>query len=313
MPRGLDLAKDIDRWLGTVSAWRLAVAGLAFSLAATGMNARAADRGPVGSTGLAELRQQAEALEHGEGVAKNPHQAVDLYCQAARWGDAEAQYRLGWIYANGRGVARDDRLASYFFGLAARQGHKYAMRMLDQVGYEAASPPKCMRPDSPDVEGEELALDRLPPAQRGIADLVMRLAPEYGVDPLLVFAVIRAESNFDPRAVSARNAQGLMQLLPETSVRFRVRKPFDPEQNIRGGLAYLRWLLAYYRGDVILTVAAYNAGEGTVSRFGGVPPFPETISYIKRIQRVFHRAHHPYDSSVVEPTPDLSRLRARAM
>jgi soluble lytic murein transglycosylase-like protein len=261
---------------------------------------------------LAALRQQGQALEHGEGVARSPQQAIELYCRGARLGDAEAQYRLGWIYANGRGVSRDDRVASYFFGLAARQGHKYAMRMMDQVGYDAAPAPKCMR-EADSYEPGNLTLDGLPPAQRRIGDLVSRLAPQYGVDPRLAFAVIRAESNFDPAAVSARNAQGLMQLLPETSLRFRVRKPFDPEQNIRGGLAYLRWLLAYYRGDVILTAAAYNAGEGTVSRYGGVPPYPETISYVKRIRRLFGHDRHPFDPSVVEPSPELARLRARVI
>lgn len=103
--------------------------------------------------------------------------------------------------------------------------------------------------------------------QQKVFGLVRKLAPEYGVSPRLVMAVIRAESNFEPEAVSPKNAQGLMQLIPETSVRFNVRKPFDPEQNLRGGMAYLRWLLAYFEGNVALVAAAYNAGEGTVNRY----------------------------------------------
>ena len=262
---------------------------------------------------LAALRQEAQALEHGEGVPRNPDRAVELYCQGARLGDAEAQYRLGWIYANGRGVKRDDGLASYFFALAAQQGHEYATRMLRQVGDEAAPAPKCMVEVADDDGGEVLDLDNLPPEQRQIGELVSRLAPQFGVNPRLAFAVIRAESNFDPRAVSSKNAQGLMQLLPETAVRFQVRKPFDPEQNVRGGLAYLRWLLAYFQGDVTLTVAAYNAGEGTVNRFGGVPPFPETRDYVRRIRQIFRRQRHPFDPSAAEPSPELPRLSAPSM
>ena len=76
-----------------------------------------------------------------------------------------------------------------------------------------------------------------------------------------------------------------MQLIPETSARFNVKKPFDPVQNVRGGLAYLRWLLAYFKGNVALVAAAYNAGEGTVERYRGVPPYAETRAYVQRIKR----------------------------
>jgi soluble lytic murein transglycosylase-like protein len=289
----------------------LPLAAAAVLLTASGT--AAAGEAAAGSERLAVLRQEALALEHGEGVPRNPERAVKLYCQGARLGDAEAQYRLGWIYANGRGVRRDDGLASYFFAMAAQQGHEYAIRMISQVGSEAAQAPKCMVEVADEDDSEGLVLDGLPLAQRKVGELVSQLAPQYGVDPRLAFAVIRAESNFNPRAVSARNAQGLMQLLPETAVRFQCRKPFDPEQNIRGGLAYLRWLLAYFEGDVTLTVAAYNAGEGTVNRFGGVPPFPETRGYVTRIRQLFRRERHPYDPSVVEPSPELLRLRERAM
>ena len=100
-----------------------------------------------------------------------------------------------------------------------------------------------------------------------------------------------------------------MQLVPETSARFNVRKPFDPVQNVRGGLAYLRWLLAYFRGDVALVAAAYNSGEGTVERYRGIPPYAETRDYVKRIKRYFRRDSHPYDASVTDPSPELSRIR----
>jgi soluble lytic murein transglycosylase-like protein len=100
-----------------------------------------------------------------------------------------------------------------------------------------------------------------------------------------------------------------MQLIPETSVRFNVKKPFDPEQNIRGGLSYLRWLLAYFEGNVQLVVAAYNAGEGAVNRYRGVPPYAETRGYVKRITELFTPAEHPFDPGVTSPSPELSRIR----
>jgi hypothetical protein len=116
-----------------------------------------------------------------------------------------------------------------------------------------------------------------------IERLVLRLAPSYAVDPKLALAVIAVESGFRVHAVSPRNAQGLMQLIPATARRFRVADPFDPEANVRGGLAYLRWLLERFDGDVRLVAAAYNAGEGAVLRHGGVPPYPETRDYVRKV------------------------------
>jgi soluble lytic murein transglycosylase-like protein len=84
-----------------------------------------------------------------------------------------------------------------------------------------------------------------------------------------------------------------------------VRKPFDPEQNIRGGLSYLQWLLAYFKGDVPLVLAAYNAGEGTVDRYRGVPPYPETQGYIKRVQQIFALQQHPFDERITAPSPAI--------
>jgi soluble lytic murein transglycosylase-like protein len=147
-------------------------------------------------------------------------------------------------------------------------------------------------------------------AQKHALELVNKLAPEYGINPRLALAVIRAESNFDPSARSEKNAQGLMQLIPETAARFNVSRPYDPAQNVRGGLAYLRWLLAYFQGNVTLVAAAYNAGEGMVNRYRGIPPFPETRAYVKRIREFFGRDEHPFDASVAERSPVLSSIRA---
>jgi soluble lytic murein transglycosylase-like protein len=134
-----------------------------------------------------------------------------------------------------------------------------------------------------------------PPEHRRIVQIVVQEALAFRLDPRLVLAVIRAESAFDPMARSARNAVGLMQLIPETAQRFSVRDPSDPLENVRGGMAYLRWLLAYYRGDVPLVLAAYNAGEGAVDRHRGVPPFAETIGYVQRIRAMYPFDRHPFD------------------
>lgn len=266
------------------------------------------------SARFAELRAQARALQYGQGVPQDVVRAQETYCEAARLGDPEAQYDLGWIYANGRGFARDDALAALFFGLAAEQGHVQARNMLRVVGDPAPDLPECMRdPVRPDFVAEPPRFDNeevfvpATPEQAMVAKLVQRIAPEYGVSPQLALAVIRAESNFDPMARSPKNAQGLMQLIPETSARFNVKKPFDTTQNVRGGLAYLRWLLAYFKGDVKWVVAAYNAGERAVERYRGVPPYAETRAYVDQIRKNFRYDIHPYDGSVTEPSPVLAQ------
>jgi soluble lytic murein transglycosylase-like protein len=256
------------------------------------------------------LRTQAVALEHGEGVAKDLPKAAERYCEAARLGDPEAQFNLGWMHANGRGLPRNDALAGFFFRAAAEQGHEQAARMLRHVGEPVASLPECMREKALAESGPESEKVFVPAtvAQRKVVDLVSKLGPQYGVSPQLALAVIRAESNFQSGARSPKNAQGLMQLIPETAERFNVKKPFDPAQNIRGGLAYLRWLLAYFRGDVELVAAGYNAGEGAVNRYRGVPPYAETRAYVKRIRALFGKARHAYDDTVTAASPELFRI-----
>ena len=266
-----------------------------------------------GAAGADALRQQAVALEHGEGVARDPVRAAALYCDSARLGDAQAQYSLGWMYANGRGVPRSDATAAFFFHAAAEQGLEVAQRMLQVVGGRSTEVPDCMRPPptlpslsavaTPGVDYQRIA-------PRKIFDLVLKMAPQYQVEPQLALAIIAAESNFNAQALSPKNAQGLMQLIPETSERFKVKDPYDPAQNIRGGLTYLRWLLAYFEGDIALVAAAYNAGEGKVERYQGVPPYLETRAYVKRVLRAVGAAVHPFDQTVTRPSRALQNIRA---
>ena len=156
------------------------------------------------------------------------------------------------------------------------RGGKLVMRT------EASRPPVHMPSDSS-------------PARYGRYDEHIRQAAVlYQIPEDLVRAVIQVESDFDPRAVSPANARGLMQLMPETAERMLVTDIFDPRQNIFGGVRYLRVLANLFNGDIELTIAGYNAGEGAVMRYGGIPPFPETQEYVKRVlaqYRVNRGAH----------------------
>ena len=131
--------------------------------------------------------------------------------------------------------------------------------------------------------------------------LIQEAATHHGVQPELVRAVIQTESAYDQRAVSSAGARGLMQLMPDTARRFGVRDAFDARDNIFGGVRYLRVLLNLFRGDVALTVAAYNAGEGAVTRHGGIPPYRETRDYVRKIHGLLARATAPL-AELVPPT-----------
>jgi hypothetical protein len=120
-----------------------------------------------------------------------------------------------------------------------------------------------------------------------VSDLVKDAAQRYRVDPLLVDSVIHVESGFNPKAVSVKGAQGLMQLIPATAERFGASDPFDPKQNIDAGVHYLKYLQDRFPNDLSLSLAAYNAGEGAVTRYNSVPPYPETTDYVQKVTREY--------------------------
>ncbi len=288
----------------------------------------AAEVGPVVPSQVQSWREEALAYEHGDGVPRDPVRAAQLYCRAARYGDPQAQYNLAWMLTNSRGIERDDAQAAHLFAAAAEQGMVQAQNMLAAMGTPRGAPPACLRPpesDPPPVAAAPLkmqttrqALQARPPpppanAPEPIVRFVNLVAPEYRLAPYLVLAVMATESNFDPWAVSPKNAQGLMQLIPDTAARFKVRRITDPAQNIRGGMAYLRWLLAYFEGDLTLALAAYNAGEKAVDRYRGVPPYAETRLYVRRIlAAIGGQRSHPFDPTVTPPSEVLALLREPA-
>ena len=135
-----------------------------------------------------------------------------------------------------------------------------------------------------------------------MASLVQDAGLRHDVDPGLIHAVIRQESNYNVFAVSVKGACGLMQLMPGTALRFGVNDIFDPAENVEGGVKYLRFLMDRYDGDRIRTLAAYNAGEGAVDKYGGVPPYEETEDYVDRVRQWYGSLGGVSDQVPVEPS-----------
>jgi hypothetical protein len=213
---------------------------------------------------------------HGEGVPRDVDRAVVHFCAGAVRNDADAAFELGWLYLQGRGVARDESLAVGWFDRARELGASLPPALMSRLDAVEATDPDCVASD-----GHDLALSS--PRRTDFAVMIFELAPSYGLDPKFVLEVVRAESNFNPRARSHKGAQGLMQLIPATARRFGVEDPCEPMQNLHGAMAYLRWLLNHFDGDIALALAGYNAGEQAVKRYGGIPPFNETREYVRRI------------------------------
>lgn len=337
--------------LACTLGWATAAAGQSQPLGLDGQLAESlvalpaplvAPKAPLGTVVPSQVlrwRQEAQALEHGEnGMSRDPARAATLYCQAAQHGDAEAQFSLAWMLTNSRGIERDDAQAAHLFLAAAEQGMPQAQRMIAAMGTPLGEPPPCLKPPpialpvvvaaaaprllpgakpaAPAASPLPLPPPQPPPlpanAPAPIVNFVKLIAPDYQLAPQLVLAIINTESGFNPNAVSPKNAQGLMQLIPDTAARFKVRNLMDPAQNIRGGMAYLRWLMAYFEGDVMLVAAAYNAGEGAVDRYRGVPPYAETRDYVRRVLAQVGPLSHPFDARITTPSPKLGLMRVVA-
>lgn len=264
-------------------------------------------------------------FKNTEGTPKDYAVVAADYCRAAKLGDADAQYALGWMYANGRGVPLDEQIAGQLFTMAAEQGHARAKESLTKISNVSSQAPflACLLPDPPapvaiapnsetaEIEQKSISVEttKLFNAQGNILKLVNKLAPRYDVDVNLAMAFIAVESRFNTMATSPKNAQGLMQLIPETAERFGVKDAYKAEDNIKGGLSYLKWLLAYFKGDVQLVAAAYNAGEGAVNKYKGIPPYAETQKYVQKITALYNKTTHPYKENLVKASPLLNLPR----
>lgn len=264
-----------------------------------------------------KLLEQASRLEDGEQNAHAAWEAAKLYCAASRYGSAEGLYRLGMFYAFGRGVPKNRDYAANLFGIASMHGHFEAQKMLETIELRNGATPACVLSDvapkkapyyqyTADFKGSRSIgsyIKKLPKHQRWVVDLAGTISSWYKVDDKLVLSIIMAESNFKVSAKSNKDAHGLMQLIPATAKRFNVKNAYNASQNIKGGVAYLRWLLSYYRGDVPLSVAAYNAGEGAVDRHKGIPPYKETRAYVKKVIGLYQSTQHSFDANITKASP----------
>lgn len=173
--------------------------------------------------------------------------------------------------------------------LSAGSGASYLVIPSEQIErFEESQSPLPLEPAVP-ASAPEAAAKELPPAKVLVKNLIADAAARHRIDPDFVASVVKAESGFNPTAVSPKGAQGLMQLMPRTAASLGVENVLDPAANMEGGTRYLRQLLDQYDGDAVKALAAYNAGPQRVEQYGGVPPYRETRAYVARIVEDYNR------------------------
>jgi soluble lytic murein transglycosylase-like protein len=199
--------------------------------------------------------------------------------------------------ASAPGTPDVPRLATVVHG-DPRSGRLVRTVVIDPTVIE----PVAVEPVDPSVPAAAAAdAPETPEAAVSLPELAEQIARLHGVEDSLVHSVILAESNYNPRAVSPKGALGIMQLIPETARRFGVGNAFDPRQNIEGGVRYLKFLLEYYHGNYPKAIAAYNAGEGAVDRYNGIPPYVETREYVIRVARNLKAARAEHARRPAQP------------
>ena len=245
-------------------------------------NVRLTGDGEADALYLAAYRAE-HALTRGRDLSTAAH----LYCRAAERGHPGAAYRLGWLFLHGTGVPADDGQASAWLEYAAANGSRAARGLRSLIPNVVPDTRTSCRALPRSAGSLATEVFQAPPRIRKIVE---PLARRHALDPELVLSVIAVESAFDVSAVSPKNAQGLMQLIPATAQRFGVQDPFDARQNVAGGVQYLAWLHDRFDGQLDKVLAAYNAGEGAVDRYGGIPPYPETRNYVRKVRRLYANA-----------------------
>ncbi len=249
-----------------------------------------------------DIAQQNRLAKASKLERNNPWEAASLYCQMAKDGSTEAQYRLGMLFAFGQGVPEDRKVAASLFATAAQQGHLQASNMLETISYSSDKLPECVLANvkppharmllKSDGLSLEDALLKISKDRRWLIGMVKKIASWHRVDPQFALSIISVESGFQQFATSSANAMGLMQLIPATAERFNVKDAYDASQNVKGGVLYLRWLLDRYHGEIELVAAAYNVGEGAVDKYKGIPPYQETQNYVSKVlARYPHHKH----------------------
>ena len=150
-----------------------------------------------------------------------------------------------------------------------------------------------IRESKEDVGEESRGVSFLPTRDLNLYDsLISEFSKKYEIDSALIKAIIRAESGFNPQAISRKGAKGLMQLMPETAIRWNVSNVFNPRENIEGGVRYFKYLLSLFNNDLRLSLAAYNAGENLVYGLGSIPPYRETVDYVRKVLN-FYQSYRP--------------------